>query len=93
VCTYCLNCDTVTSASDFWDLYVNVVAPEGARLFGRNLDAFNDALLGGSGWPGACMIEVVNWAGLKAIDQGAFLLALREIIGAQSDIQFVWADA
>jgi ribonuclease inhibitor len=58
---YILDCESVQSDGDFWDLYCEVVRPEGEGYFGRNLDAFWDAVsAGGPGWPGDCQIELVN---------------------------------
>jgi RNAse (barnase) inhibitor barstar len=90
--TYRLDCHDIKTADDFWELYVRAIAPEGTTHFGRNLDAFNDALSGGPGWPGACVIELTNWANLEAINAGAFLSALRDIASSQSNVHFVWAD-
>jgi RNAse (barnase) inhibitor barstar len=49
---YTIDGSNITSRSLFWDAYITVVQPEGAELFGRNLDALNDAFWGGPGWPG-----------------------------------------
>ena len=58
---YILDCSSLKSDGDFWDLYCEVVQPEGDGYFGRNLDAFWDAVsASGPGWPGACQIELVN---------------------------------
>lgn len=57
---YLLDCTSVKTDGDFWDLYCEVVRPEGEGYFGRNLDAFWDAVsAGGPGWPGDCQIELV----------------------------------
>ena len=47
-----IECLGLRNAADFWQRYVDVVSPHGADMFGRNLDAFADALEGGPGWPG-----------------------------------------
>ena len=58
---YILDCLSLKSDGDFWDLYCEVAQPEGEGYFGRNLDAFWDAVsAGGPGWPGDCQIELVN---------------------------------
>jgi ribonuclease inhibitor len=58
---YILDCSSVKSDGDFWDSYCDVVQPEGEGYFGRNLDAFWDAVsAGGPGWPGECQIHLVN---------------------------------
>lgn len=58
---YILDCSSVLSEGDFWELYCEVTHPEGEGYFGRNLAAFWDAVsAGGPGWPGDCQIELVN---------------------------------
>ncbi len=57
----------MTTRSEVWDRYVRLtqMLPSG---FGRNLDAFWDAVqAGGPGWPGACRIRFV---GCEHIDGG-----------------------
>jgi RNAse (barnase) inhibitor barstar len=89
---YTLDCFAISSEVDFWDLYVRVVAPQGAGYFGRNLDAFNDALAGGPGWPGVCQITLINWAGLRRFSGGAFYANLCSIMEQQKVVQFVWEE-
>ncbi|QDU19853.1 barstar family protein [Urbifossiella limnaea] len=52
----------VTSEAAFWREYLAVVQPDGAAYFGRNLDAFRDAIVaGGPGWPGGpCQLRVAD---------------------------------
>lgn len=58
---FTLDCESVQADGDFWDLYCEVVRPEDEGYFGRNLDAFWDAVsAGGPGWPGECQIDLVN---------------------------------
>lgn len=60
---YILDCSSIASEDDFWSLYLETieVEPDVAVFFGRNLNAFWDAVsAGGPGWPGWCEIEVVN---------------------------------
>jgi hypothetical protein len=48
-----IDCSGVSSTDEFWQCYLDAVKPEGAAMFGRNLDAFWDAVEGGGpGWPG-----------------------------------------
>lgn len=74
-----LDCTSVSSEAEFWELYVAELRPEGADLFGRNLDALWDALNGGPGWPGKGEIVLMNAEHLSPLRDGYFLKALREI--------------
>lgn len=48
-----VNCAGTKSEDEFWQRYLETVRPDGAVYFGRNLDAFWDAIEGGGpGWPG-----------------------------------------
>ena len=64
---------------DFWEAYVSVTNPAGSEAFGRNLDAFWDALHGGPGYPGENTVYFVNTSNVKAFRGGSFYTALREI--------------
>jgi len=58
---YILDCAFIKTDGDFWELYCNMVQPEGKEYFGRNLDAFRDAVsAGGPGWPGEYLIELIH---------------------------------
>jgi len=51
--TIYIDCAGVKSAADFWQRYIDTARPADADLFGRNLDAFWDAIeAAGPGWPG-----------------------------------------
>lgn len=71
-----INCDRIHTEAEFWAAYINATTPEGARYFGRNLDAFNDALSGGPGWPGECELKFINTHQLKNLQHGRFVQAL-----------------
>ena len=61
------------SRDDFWDNYVRQIEPDNAEGFGRNLDAFNDALAGGPGFPGVAKFVFLNSELLKkALVDGYF---------------------
>lgn len=48
-----IDCRGVTTPDELWQRYLDAAKPEGAAMFGRNLDAFWDAVeAGGPGWPG-----------------------------------------
>lgn len=70
---YILDCSSLKSEGDFWNLYCEATHPEGEGYFGRNLDAFWDAVsAGGPGWPGACQIELVNVDGFARRNSGLY---------------------
>lgn len=74
-----LDCSNITTETEFWELYVERAHPEHAEVFGRNLDAFWDALHGGPDFPGECAIALTNTGSLAQINEGQFLTALRTI--------------
>jgi hypothetical protein len=74
-----LDCSSVLCEADFWKLYVSELGPEGADIFGRNLNALEDALRGGPGWPGEGEIVLQNADHLSPINDGRFLATLRKI--------------
>ncbi|MFK8059781.1 MAG: hypothetical protein AB8B78_06770 [Polaribacter sp.] len=46
---------------DFWNKYVSEIDYKSGKGFGKNLDAFNDAINHkGPGFPGDCFIEIVG---------------------------------
>jgi len=56
------------SKNDFWEKYTKQIPTESAKLFGKNLDAFNDAITGGGpGFPGDCVIEIIGIEKLNEI--------------------------
>jgi len=80
-----VNCEGISSEHEFWGRYLEVVQPDGAGYFGCNLDAFNDALAGGPGWPGEQAVRFVNTACLRSLRQGSFFQSLVEIT-SQSEL-------
>ena len=74
-----VDCANLESEAAFWHAYLEATKPEGAGYFGRNLDAFWDALNGGPGWPGECEIKFTNTNRLRSFRNGAFYEALAEI--------------
>jgi RNAse (barnase) inhibitor barstar len=82
-----IDCARATSPEEFWDAYVAAALPGGRGYFGRNLDAFWDAVsAGGPGWPGNdCELRFVNTAPLKSIAGGKFYSSLKDL-AAQSNV-------
>ncbi len=78
-----IDCSGVTSENEFWQRYLDAVPPEGAEIFGRNLDAFWDAVeIGGPGWPrGAELVFRGSGAlaSLRRADGEPFLGAIAQI--------------
>lgn len=78
-----VDCTGVTSASAFWDRYLSTAKPQGAALFGRNLDAFWDAIDGGGpGFPEQDVVHFINTDDLKRVDGGFFYEKLLELAKA-----------
>lgn len=78
--TSTIDCQYMNGEADFWVAYVAEVKPDGAQYFGRNLDAFWDAVSrGGPGSPGDCNLHLVNTDGLSTWNKGAFVAGLRRI--------------
>ena len=76
--TIYIDCADVTSDSELWQRYLDAAQPEGADRFGRNLDAFWDAIeRGGPGWPGAANLVFTQTADLAPVQlaNGDSLLA------------------
>lgn len=56
------------SKKDFWNKYVAEIDTESGKYFGKNIDAFNDAITaGGPGFPGDCIIEIIGTKKLENI--------------------------
>lgn len=66
-------CTGISDEAGFWDAYLNAVVPDGEADFGRNFDAFRDAILGGGpGWPGVCVLRLRGFDDLRAVSGGNF---------------------
>jgi ribonuclease inhibitor len=85
-----LDCSGVTDAATFWVQYIEQVKPQGAREFGRNLDAFADALAGGPGWPDECVLQLSHSSALSEIRAGSFLQALRDIAADSDQVHVIF---
>jgi len=56
-----INGEYCNSKLDFWNKYVAELDYESGKDFGKNLDAFNDAMTSkGPGFPGDCIIEIIG---------------------------------
>jgi RNAse (barnase) inhibitor barstar len=87
--TYQLDCSEITFEEDFWELYLEVTRPDGAEHFGRNLDAFWDAVSGGGpGWPGECELLLTNTGNMLKLDR-RFFNGLQRIAKRVQDYPFV----
>jgi hypothetical protein len=78
--TYTLDGSRIRTEGQFWEEYVVVVQPNGAEYFGRNLNAFNDALSGGPGWPGDNLtLRILHSKELSNAVGAKFLESIRDI--------------
>lgn len=63
-----INGEFCESKEDFWNKYVAEIDSESAKHFGKNLDAFNDAITAeGPGFPGDCIVEIIGTDSLEKI--------------------------
>lgn len=75
-----VDCTGISSEAEFWQRYLDIAQPDGASIFGRNLDAFWDAVEGGGpGHPGEVEVRFSNSAALSVLSNGRFLQGLRKI--------------
>ncbi|WP_430817555.1 barstar family protein [Carboxylicivirga sp. RSCT41] len=82
-----INGDVCITKEDFWNKYVADIDSESAKYFGKNLDAFNDAITaGGPGFPGDCIIEII---GTKRLENIFGKEDFEFIIGLLKDAEFI----
>ena len=63
-----INRDFCETKEGFWNKYVADIDSEFANFFGKNLDAFNDAITAeGPGFPGYCIIEIIGTKKLEKV--------------------------
>lgn len=81
--TIIIDCAGVSSSEEFWERYLDATRPDGGEHFGRNLDAFWDAIEGGGpGWPGEVMLEFQHTGALSELRTAAgtsFVDGLRQV--------------
>lgn len=92
-----IDCSGIGSTEEFWQRYLDAAKPEGAALFGRNLDAFWDAIEGGGpGWPGEVSLVFRHSAQLSALrtrgGDASFLNALKTIAGEATAVTVKFLD-
>jgi hypothetical protein len=88
--TFILDGSRITSPDAFWDAYVAVVQPEGAEYFGRNLNALNDGLWGGPGWPGDdFVLQISNATALEHYLGIEFVETLRDVFAHSQSAKLV----
>jgi len=81
--TIIVDCAGIQTTDEFWQCYLDATRPQDAALFGRNLDAFWDAVeRGGPGWPGQIKLVFANSSALSHLtNRGGtkqFLAILRD---------------
>lgn len=79
-----IDCSGIGSTEEFWQRYIDAAKPEDAADFGRNLDAFWDAIEGGGpGWPGDVSLIFMHSDQLRDLrtlnNNASFLEALKTI--------------
>jgi RNAse (barnase) inhibitor barstar len=88
--TFTLDGRLLTSQAAFWEQYVRVVQPFHGEGFGRNLDALEDALDGGPGWPGENVrLRIEHSANALRHLDAEFVAALREICEGRMELEWV----
>lgn len=88
-----IDCAQARTLEAFWRAYVDAARPTGADLFGRNLDAFWDAVEHqGTGWPGEVQLVFTNTAalaGLRTAGGGSLLDGLRRIAAEATRLSLI----
>lgn len=92
-----IDCSGIRSTEQFWQRYLDAAKPEGASIFGRNLDAFWDAIeSGGPGWPGEVTLVFMHSDQLRDLrtsnGTASFLDALRAIADEASAVSIKFAE-
>lgn len=82
-----INGEFCETKEDFWNKYVAEIDSESGKLFGKNLDAFKDAITAeGPGFPGDCIIEII---GTEKLEKVFGKKDFDFIIGLLRDAEFV----
>lgn len=78
--TKVIDCAGVRNEAEFWQRYLDAADPPGRDVFGKNLDAFWDAIeSGGPGFPGNVRLIFAKSADLAQLNNGKFLRSLKTI--------------
>ncbi|HEV7283991.1 MAG TPA: barstar family protein [Kaistia sp.] len=92
-----VDCSGIESTEEFWQRYLDVAKAEGVAMFGRNLDAFWDAIEGGGpGWPGTVSLVFTHSAQLSGLrtrgGNASFLDALKTVASQASAVSIKFVD-
>lgn len=87
--TKVVDCSGIRSEQEFWAAYVRDAGVEHPG-FGRNFDAFRDALWGGPGWPDADEVRFIHTASLDSLHNGEFIDILKEMALGIPSIRLVF---
>jgi hypothetical protein len=93
--TVTVDCTGIQKTDELWQRYVDAAQPESAHFFGRNLNAFWDAVeRGGPGWPGEVELVFLNTGELEPLrnpDGTSFLDSLKYLAEKQTAITIRFA--
>jgi RNAse (barnase) inhibitor barstar len=92
-----IDCSGIGSAEEFWERYLDAAKPEDASMFGRNLDAFWDAIEGGGpGCPGEVALVFTHSDQLSGLEtrsgNASFLDALKTIANKASAVSMKFVE-
>jgi len=85
--TITIDCSDVCGEAEFWDRYLRATGAAGAAHFGRNLNAFWDALHGGPGWPGECELRFANTSAMSRAGAVQFVESLRTLASRSAPVK------
>lgn len=91
-----IDCTGIASTDEFWQRYLDAAKPENASMFGRNLNAFWDAVeAGGPGWPGEATLTFKHADQLSTVRaegcDGSLLEGLKRVADDATALRIILA--